>query len=46
VASQNRAGARYHGDQAAEFGTLGVAVDGHAAQPPSWLVEVLAEEVW
>jgi histidinol-phosphate aminotransferase len=41
VASQSRAAARYHGDQAAAPGMLDFAVNVRAAEPPSWLVERL-----
>jgi histidinol-phosphate aminotransferase len=42
VASQPRAAARYHGDQAAVPGMLDFAVNVGAAEPPSWLVDRLA----
>lgn len=42
MASQPRAAARYHGDQAAVPGMLDFAVNVRAAEPPSWLVERLA----
>ena len=42
VASQSRAAARYHGDQAAVPGMLDFAVNVRAAEPPSWLVDRLA----
>jgi histidinol-phosphate aminotransferase len=41
VASQPRAAARYHGDQAAVPGMLDFAVNVRGAQPPSWLVDRL-----
>jgi histidinol-phosphate aminotransferase len=41
VASQSRAAARYHGDQAAAPGILDFAVDVRASEPPSWLVDRL-----
>jgi histidinol-phosphate/aromatic aminotransferase/cobyric acid decarboxylase-like protein len=41
VASQSRAAARYHGDQAAVPGMLDFAVNIRAAEPPSWLVDRL-----
>jgi histidinol-phosphate aminotransferase len=41
VASQSRAAARYHGDQAAVPGMLDFAVNVRAAEPPSWLVDRL-----
>jgi histidinol-phosphate aminotransferase len=41
VASQPRAAARYHGDQAAVPGMLDFAVNVRAAGPPSWLVDRL-----
>ncbi|BBY83175.1 threonine-phosphate decarboxylase [Mycolicibacterium pulveris] len=37
-----RAGARYHGDQAAAPGMLDFAVNVRADQPPAWLVDRLA----
>jgi histidinol-phosphate aminotransferase len=43
VASQPRAAARYHGDQAAEPGMLDFAVNLRGAEPPSWLVDAIAE---
>jgi histidinol-phosphate aminotransferase len=43
VASQPRAAARYHGDQAAAPGMLDFAVDVRAAEPPLWLVDAIAE---
>jgi histidinol-phosphate aminotransferase len=42
VASQSRAAARYHGDQAAAPGMLDFAVNVRASEPPSWLVDRLA----
>jgi histidinol-phosphate/aromatic aminotransferase/cobyric acid decarboxylase-like protein len=42
VASQSRAAARYHGDQAAVPGMLDFAVNVRASEPPSWLVDRLA----
>jgi histidinol-phosphate aminotransferase len=42
VASQPRAAARYHGDQAATPGMLDFAVNVRGAGPPSWLVDRLA----
>lgn len=42
MASQIRAAARYHGDQAAVPGTLDFAVNVRAAEPQSWLVDRLA----
>jgi histidinol-phosphate aminotransferase len=42
VASQSRAAARYHGDQAAVPGMLDFAVNVRASEPPSWLVNRLA----
>jgi histidinol-phosphate aminotransferase len=41
VASQYRAAARYHGDQAAAPGMLDFAVNVRASEPPSWLVSRL-----
>jgi histidinol-phosphate aminotransferase len=41
VASQSRAAARYHGDQAAAPGMLDFAVNVRASAPPSWLVDRL-----
>jgi histidinol-phosphate aminotransferase len=41
VASQPRAAARYHGDQAAVPGMRDFAVNVRAAEPPSWLVDRL-----
>jgi histidinol-phosphate aminotransferase len=41
VASQPRAAARYHGDQAAVPGMLDFAVNVRGAEPPSWLVDRL-----
>jgi histidinol-phosphate/aromatic aminotransferase/cobyric acid decarboxylase-like protein len=41
VASQSRAEARYHGDQAAVPGMLDFAVNVRAAEPQSWLVDRL-----
>jgi histidinol-phosphate aminotransferase len=45
VASQSRAAARYHGDQAAVPGMLDFAVNVRAAEPPSWLVDRLTARV-
>ncbi|MBP1822201.1 hypothetical protein [Mycobacterium sp. OAE908] len=45
MASQPRAAARYDGDQAAEPGMLDFAVDVRGAEPPSWLVDAIAEFV-
>jgi histidinol-phosphate aminotransferase len=45
VASQSRAAARYHGDQAAVPGMLDFAVNVRAGQPPSWLVDRLTPRV-
>lgn len=42
MASQPRAAARYHGDQAAAPGKLDFAVNVRASEPPSWLVDRLA----
>ena len=42
MASQSRAAARYHGDQAAVPGMLDFADNVRAAEPPSWLVDRLA----
>jgi histidinol-phosphate aminotransferase len=42
VASQPRAAARYHGDQAAVPGMLDFAVNVRATEPPSWLVDRLS----
>ncbi len=42
MASQPRAAARYHGDQAAVPGMLDFAVNVRASEPPSWLVDRLA----
>jgi histidinol-phosphate aminotransferase len=42
VASQSRAAAPYHGDQAAVPGMLDFAVNVRATEPPSWLVDRLA----
>ena len=42
MASQSRAAARYHGDQAAVPGMLDFAVNVRATEPPSWLVDRLA----
>ena len=42
MASQSRAAARYHGDQAAVPGMLDFAVNVRATAPPSWLVDRLA----
>ena len=42
MASQSRAAARYHRDQAAVPGMLDFAVNVRAAEPPSWLVDRLA----
>ena len=41
MASQSRAAARYHGDQAAVPGMLDFAVNVRASEPPSWLVDRL-----
>jgi len=41
VASQSRAAARYHGDQAAVPGMLDFAVNVRAWEPPLWLVDRL-----
>lgn len=41
MASQPRAAARYHGDQAAVPGMLDFAVNVRGAEPPSWLVDRL-----
>jgi histidinol-phosphate aminotransferase len=41
VASQSRAAARYHGDQAATPGMVDFAVNVRASAPPSWLVDRL-----
>lgn len=41
MASQSRAAARYHGDQAAAPGMLDFAVNVRASAPPSWLVDRL-----
>src|SRR4029077_15503372 len=41
VASQSRAAARYHGDQAVAPGMLDFAVNVRAIEPPSWLVDRL-----
>lgn len=45
MASQTRAAARYHGDQAAVPGMLDFAVNVRAAGPPSWLVDRLTARV-
>ncbi|MEO3761464.1 Rv2231c family pyridoxal phosphate-dependent protein CobC [Mycobacterium sp. B14F4] len=45
MASPLRAAARYHGDQAAVPGMLDFAVNVRAAEPPSWLVERLADRL-
>jgi histidinol-phosphate aminotransferase len=45
VASQSRAAARYHGDQAAAPGMLDFAVNVRASAPPSWLVDWLARRL-
>lgn len=45
MASQSRAAARYHGDQAAVPGMLDFAVNVRAAAPPSWLVDRLTARV-
>jgi histidinol-phosphate aminotransferase len=45
VASQSRAAARYHGDQAAVPGMLDFAVNVRADEPPSWLVDRLTARV-
>ena len=41
MASQSRAAARYHGDQAAVSGMLDFAVNVRASERPSWLVDRL-----
>ena len=41
MASQSRAAARYHGDQAAVPGMLDFAVNVRASEPPLWLVDRL-----
>jgi histidinol-phosphate aminotransferase len=45
VASQPRAAARYHGDQAAVPGMLDFAVNVRGAEPPSWLVDRLTSRL-
>src|SRR6185503_19130622 len=42
VASQSRAAARYHGDQAAVPGMLDFAVNVRGCEPPSWLLDRLS----
>ncbi|EKF23269.1 aminotransferase class I and II family protein [Mycolicibacterium hassiacum DSM 44199] len=42
MASQPRAGARYHGDQAARPGMLDFAVNVRADRPPAWLLDRLS----
>jgi len=39
---KRRAGARYHGDQAAAPGTLDFAVNVRSERPPTWLIDRLA----
>ena len=39
---KRRAGARYHGDEAAAPGTLDFAVNVRSERPPSWLIDRLA----
>jgi len=45
MASQSRAAARYHGDQAAVPGMLDFAVNVCASEPPSWLFDRLTARV-
>ncbi|HTI73626.1 MAG TPA: hypothetical protein VL634_01435, partial [Mycobacterium sp.] len=42
MASQSRAAARYHGDQAAVPGMLDFAVNVRGCEPPSWLLDRLS----